>query len=123
MLKTAFNRAIRAGKASVNPAKAVPLFKENNARTQCLTDEEEATLYEALPSYLKPFLTVALNTGMRWGELASLRWEGVDFHTGKTGNPEAIPDVEHPDQRRAKGGGMNGNPETLGSQRARAGCG
>jgi len=82
MLKTTFNRAIRAGKASVNPVKAVPLFKENNARTRCLTDEEEARLYEALPDYLKPFLTVALNTGMRWGELASLRWEDVDFYTG-----------------------------------------
>jgi len=98
LLKATFNRAIKAGKVESNPVKAVPLFRENNARTRCLTDEEEARLYEALPDYLKPFLTVALNTGMRWGELARLTWEAVDFYTGtlhvresKSGEGRRIP--------------------------------
>ena len=98
MLKTTFNRAIRAEKASVNPVKAVPMFKENNARTRCLADAEEERLYAALPAYLRPFLTVALNTGMRWGELARLQWTDVDFYTGtlhvresKSGEGRRIP--------------------------------
>lgn len=82
LLKATFNRALKGGKVESNPVKAVPLFKENNARTRCLTDEEEARLYDALPDYLKPFLTVTLNTGMRWGELARLTWEDADFYTG-----------------------------------------
>jgi integrase len=97
-LKTTFNRAIRAGKAAVNPVKAVPMFKENNARTRCLSDAEEEELYSALPEYLRPFLTVALNTGMRWGELARLEWPDVDFYTGtlhvresKSGEGRRIP--------------------------------
>lgn len=98
LLKATFNRALKAGKVEGNPVKAVPLFKENNARTRCLTDEEEARLSEALPDYLKPFLTVALNTGMRWGELARLTWADVDFYTGtlhvgesKSGEGRRIP--------------------------------
>ncbi len=98
LLKATFNRALKAGKVESNPVKAVRLFKENNARTRCLTDEEEARLYDALPDYLKPFLTVALNTGMRWGELARLTWADVDFYTGtlhvresKSGEGRRIP--------------------------------
>ncbi len=98
LLKATFNRALKAGKVDSNPVKAVKLFKENNARTRCLTDEEETRLYNALPDYLKPFLVVALNTGMRWGELARLMWENVDFYTGtlhvrqsKSGEGRRIP--------------------------------
>ena len=98
LLKATFNRAVRAGKVESNPVKAVKLFKENNARTRCLTDEEEARLYEALPDCLKPFLTVALNTSMRWGELARLTWADADFYTGtlhvresKSGEGRRIP--------------------------------
>ena len=98
LLKATFNRALKAEKVETNPVKAVRLFKENNARTRCLTDEEEARLYAALPDYLKPFLIVALNTGMRWGELARLTWADVDFYTGtlhvresKSGEGRRIP--------------------------------
>ncbi len=98
LLKATFNRAMKSGKVDTNPVKAVKLFKENNARTRCLTDEEEARLYGVLPDYLKPFLTVALNTGMRWGELARLAWADVDFYTGtlhvresKSGEGRRIP--------------------------------
>lgn len=98
LLKAIFNRAIKAGKMKSDPVKAVPLFKENNARPRCLTDEEEARFYEALPDYLKPFLTVALHARMRWGELARLTWAAVDFYTGtlhvresKSGEGRRIP--------------------------------
>lgn len=98
LLKATFNRALKAGKVDRNPVKGIPLFKENNARTRCLTDEEEARLYDALPDYLKPFLVVALHTGMRWGEIARLTWEDVDFYTGtlhvresKSGEGRRIP--------------------------------
>lgn len=81
-LKAMYYRAMRARKAEHNPVRGVKLLKENNARVRCLSETEEARLYDALPDYLKSFLTVALNTGMRWGELANLTWEDVDFYTG-----------------------------------------
>jgi hypothetical protein len=36
---------------------------------------------EALPARLRPFVTLALHTGMRRGELQGLRWEDVDLAT------------------------------------------
>ncbi len=82
LLKAIFNRAIKTGKLTYNPVRAVKLFKENNARTRCLTDEEEARLFAQLSDRIKPLVTVALHTGMRQGELLNLRWDDVDFYTG-----------------------------------------
>jgi len=82
LLKAIFNRAIKTGKLAYNPVRAVKLFKENNARTRCLTPEEEARLFTHLPESIKPLVTAALHTGMRQGELLALRWDDVDFYTG-----------------------------------------
>lgn len=82
LLKAIFNRAIKTGKLTYNPVRAVKLFKENNARNRCLSDEEERRLFEHLPEWAKPLVTVALHTGMRQGELLALRWGDVDFYTG-----------------------------------------
>lgn len=82
LLKALFNRAIKTGKAEANPVRGVKLFKENNARTRCLSEAEEQRLFAALPDRLKSLVTVALHTGMRLGELLMLQWEDVDFYTG-----------------------------------------
>ena len=66
-------------KAHRNPVRGVKLLKENNTRVRVLADAEEDRLMKALPEYLKPFLVLALHTGMRWGELARLEWKDVDF--------------------------------------------
>jgi integrase len=83
LLKVAFNRAMRAEppKAERNPVRGVKLLKENNERVRVLTDAEESRLFAALPDYLRSLVVAALHTGMRWGELAHLRWQDVDFHT------------------------------------------
>jgi integrase len=82
LLKAIFNRAIKTGKLTYNPVRAVKLFKENNARNRCLSAEEEARLLANLPDRLKPLVVVAMHTGMRQGELLALRWADVDFYTG-----------------------------------------
>jgi len=80
--KAAFNRAIRQGRLTYNPVRAVKLYQENNARNRCLSAEEEGRLMENLPPHLRPLVTMALHTGMRRGELQALKWQDVDFETG-----------------------------------------
>jgi integrase len=78
-LKNLFTQAIAWGKAAENPVKQVRLFREDNARTRFLTEEEEAHLLASCNDQLKPLVITALQTGFRKSELLSLQWTNVDF--------------------------------------------
>jgi integrase len=74
--------------------------EDDRARQGFLTDELFERLVQELPSYLKPLTVVAYNTGIRLGELLTIRWEQVDFEGGlirlksgetKTGSPRTVP--------------------------------
>jgi len=60
------NREIACLKAIFNKAKE-------------LEKEEITKLVEACPEYMKSIVIVALNTGMRRGELLKLKWNDIDF--------------------------------------------
>lgn len=81
-LKHLFNRAIRDGRARVNPVRAVPLFKLNNERVRYLSPEEEKTLFAIIPEPYYTFCLVAMHTGLRRSELLNLRRQDVDFRAG-----------------------------------------
>jgi len=53
------------------------LLKENNTRLRFLSEEEIQDLLDACPSHLKDIVVCAINTGMRKGEILSLKWEQV----------------------------------------------
>jgi integrase len=78
-MKNLFSQAITWGKATSNPVKQVRLFREDNARTRFLTEEEEARLLTYCNQQLRPLVMTALHTGFRKSELLSLRWENIDF--------------------------------------------
>ena len=79
LLKCMFNKAITWGYANANPVRGVKLFKENNWRTRFLEKEEIGRLLSSSPTTLRAILIVALNTGMRKGEIQNLKWRDVDF--------------------------------------------
>ena len=81
-LKGMFSRAMDWGKAKENPVKRVKLFREDNKRLRFLDKEEISRLLENCPPWLKGLVIVALNTGMRREELASLKWTDIDFQQG-----------------------------------------
>ncbi|MDD5269766.1 MAG: site-specific integrase [Candidatus Omnitrophica bacterium] len=81
-LKCMFTNAIKWGKASENPVKKVKLFKENNKRLRYLEKEEITKLLSNCPEHLKPIVILALNTGMRKGEILDLKWQDLDMQRG-----------------------------------------
>jgi integrase len=97
-LKCMFNKAIQWGKAANNPVKNVKLFKENNKRIRYLEKEEIIKLLANCNRYLRSIVVVALNTGMRKGEILNLKWHDCDFRRGiiylfntKNGEKREIP--------------------------------
>jgi integrase len=54
------------------------LKKGSNARKRILTIEEYLKLKKASPTHLKAMIEIAYNTGMRSGEIRTLRWSYID---------------------------------------------
>lgn len=97
-LRCLFNRAIDWGMAKENPVAKVKFFRENNKRLRYLEKEEIAKLLDACAPYLQSIVQLALNTGMRKGELQNLQWSDVNFKEGfivlretKNGEQRVIP--------------------------------
>lgn len=79
-LKTILNKAKEWG--YIEQAPKIKLFKENNQRVRYLTEEEEEKLLKIAPEPLKSMIIIALNTGMRQGEILNLKWRDIDLNEG-----------------------------------------
>jgi site-specific recombinase XerD len=93
-----FTRARRLGLLAENPVKDIPKLKEAGSRLAFVSATGEAALLAALPAERRPLVVLSINTGLRWSEQASLRWEDVDllmgFLTvclGKNGQARRVP--------------------------------
>lgn len=62
-----------------NPMARVPLVAERRLKRPVMTLEEEGRLLEELSDYLRDIVIVALDTGMRRGEILKQRFEDVDL--------------------------------------------
>jgi len=62
-----------------NPVSEVKLLKEEKYKMEILDKVEVGLLIGVAAEHLKPILIVALNTGMRRGEVLGLRWSDIDF--------------------------------------------
>jgi len=101
ILKAFFNKAIRWGKAAANPVTRIDFLKVNDGRTRWLGLGEIEALLKACedsPSDIKAVVIVALNTGMRKGEILALRWKHIDtannlvrIETSKNGQGRLVP--------------------------------
>ncbi|WP_367989491.1 tyrosine-type recombinase/integrase [Vibrio sp. NTOU-M3] len=95
-LKAAFNRAVEWDFIDSHNLNNVKLIKEDNTRIRYLSKEEEQTLLSCLSlrdkrlrdanqvegryvDYFEPLIIMAINTGMRKGEMLSLRWEHISM--------------------------------------------
>ena len=82
LLRHMFTMAITWGKAEANPVKEVKFFRESNGVVRYLTNQEEEKLFATLPEKYKAVVGLALQTGLRMGELRNLMWWDVDFEAG-----------------------------------------
>lgn len=81
-LKHMFNKAIEWGKVENNPAIKVKLYRESNSRLRYLEKEEIKKLIDNCNDTLRPVVILAIYTGMRQGEMLSLKWHDVDLRRG-----------------------------------------
>jgi integrase len=87
LLKTMLNKALEWEPLEVSPVnwRRVKKFPENG-RERFLTPGEKTRLFEKAGTaspYLKNFLILALNTGMRKGEILGLRWRDINLADGE----------------------------------------
>jgi integrase len=75
--------AVKWGELTANPFKEVRLLPVPKMRERILDQDEEVKLLEACgrvrAPYLLPIVLLALNTGMRKGEILALQWTQVDL--------------------------------------------
>ena len=99
MLSKAFNLAVKEWEwLKENPVSKVPREKEDNERDRWLTVEEEVSLLECSPDWLRDIILFNLQTGLRQDELLSLTWDRVSvvreeilIDDTKNGKPKVVP--------------------------------
>lgn len=62
-----------------NPVRLVKFLPENNLKFRTLGTDEEQRMLQASPPYLRELILFAINTGLRCGDLLSLKWEDVSI--------------------------------------------
>lgn len=78
LLRAMFNVSIKAGKAKKNPVALVTIFEEIQ-KERILTEDEEILIIQELEkadkryNHLKDMIKIALNTGMRQGEILAMK--------------------------------------------------
>ena len=81
-LKRIFNLAARQTPPKVDRVIYIPMLKENNVRKGFFEHGDFLALREALPDYMKGFVTFAYKTGWRASEIEGLTWAQIDLANG-----------------------------------------
>jgi integrase len=78
-LRLIFKKAMEWNYCRKNPTEGVRPLKEPPGRVRFLSEAEQEKLLATCSTRLRQIVEIALNTGLRKGELLSLRWEDVDL--------------------------------------------
>lgn len=102
IIRAMLGKAVRWNLLGKNPACQVEDYNENNTRERFLSAEEIRALLRATKRtrspLLRPVVYLALETGMRKGELLNLQWSDINFEASKilvrdtkSGVPRQVP--------------------------------
>ncbi len=81
-LRRMLNLGAKQTPPKVNRVPYIPMLKENNVRKGFFEHAEFLSLRDALPAYLRPFVTFGYKIGWRDKEIAGLTWSNVDLENG-----------------------------------------
>ncbi len=82
-LSSVLGMAKRWGLIERNVAQDVKKLREDNSRDRVLSPDEETEILGKLQEFLRPIVVVAINTGMRLGEILGLKWTEIDRKDGE----------------------------------------
>lgn len=98
IIKRVVNLSVTWGWIDHNPIACVSYCKEAAKRDRWLTLDEELRLQKFAPNWLWDIIVIALNTGLRRGELLALKWENIHLdrryiyiERSKNGDRRSIP--------------------------------
>lgn len=104
-MRAVMHYALRAGIIEKNPMDLVDNLKTDKPDISPLSMEEVNRFLEVVDPFYENFFTVAFYTGMRFGEMAVLKWDNVSFKMGMI------------KVRETRVRGEEGRPKTKGSVR------
>jgi integrase len=104
-IRSVFKTALKAGYIEKDPMALITNLKTQKPEIQPLAMEEVHLVIENVPARYKNFFTIAFFTGMRFGEMAGLKWRNIDFKLGVVKVRETLVD------------GILGRPKTASSVR------
>ena len=97
MLHSVFARAVRDRMLAFNPCAATELPKVVLKKTRILTPAEFELVLAQIPDRFHVLVLTAIETGLRWGELAALRPRHIDFLRRTITVQETIVEVSRKD--------------------------
>ncbi len=93
-LRSVFKMALKAGYIEKDPMALVSNLKTQKPEIMPLSIEEVRLFLESVSPRYKDFFQIAFFTGMRFGEMAGLKWRNVDFKFGVVRVTETLVDGE-----------------------------
>jgi integrase len=81
-LKRLLNLGARQTPPKVDRVPYIPMLQENNIRKGFFEHGDFRAVRDALPDYLKGFVTFAYKVGWRFTEISTLTWSQVDLNQG-----------------------------------------
>lgn len=114
VLSNACNAAVRWGVLTSNPCLTVRRLPNEKKETRYVTDAELWSFYNAASKPVQLFLELAVTTGLRLGDLLSLKFEnwneeGLKVITSKTKNPILFSSSPNLKELIEKSKALNGN--------------
>jgi integrase len=97
LLHSIFRRAVRDRLIAHNPCSDTELPKVVTRPTRILSPAEFERLLESIPTRHRVMTLVAIETGMRWGELVGLRVRHVDFFRRTISVEDVVVEVSRKD--------------------------